>query len=80
MNYLVSTRISTLFQFCREAKYKVTSGQIYPLCLPAGRKVDISARWLLCLPAKLRIFEKNYCGFFFLKVLTSFILSIYYDP
>ena len=23
---------------------KVTSGQIYPLCLPAGGKVDISAR------------------------------------
>ena len=35
------------------AKTVVLAGQIYPLCLPAGRKVDISARWLLCLPAKL---------------------------
>ena len=35
------------------AKTAVLAGQIYPLCLPPGGKVDISARWLLCLPAKL---------------------------
>ena len=34
-------------------KTAVLAGQIYPLCLPPGGKVDISARWLLCLPAKL---------------------------
>ena len=28
-------------------------GQIYPLSLPPGRKVDISTRRLLSLPAKL---------------------------
>ena len=39
---------------------------VYPLCLPAGRKVDISARWLLCLPAKLRILEKKLLRIFLL--------------